>query len=113
VPAEKPGSSAQYYLFVRSGPNQGVPQLEAPMVQDWIDSWVSTKKGTFDFKKVTTSERNAIDGGLEKIRQVRAILSPALRRVTGTLWSHLCPGTGTKSASLCQTVAPHPPRFDS
>lgn len=69
VQAEKPGSSAKYYLFVRSGPNESVPQLEAPMVQDWIDSWVSTKKGTFDFKKVTTSEWNAIDRGLEKIRQ--------------------------------------------
>ena len=70
---EKPGSRAKYYLFVRSGPNQGVPQVEAPDGQDWIDSWVSTKKGTFDFKKVTTSEWNAIDGRLEEIRQTRRV----------------------------------------
>jgi len=89
VQAEKPGSSAKYHLFVRSGPNRGVPQLEAPMVQDCIDFWVSTKKGTFDFKKVTTSEWNANDGGLEKNRQYTS-------RAQTTSFSR-----STKSVSAC------------
>ncbi len=69
VQAETPGSSAKFYLFQRSEPNEVAPQLEAPLMQAWIDSWVSTKKDSFNFKKVTTSDWNAIDRGLEKIRQ--------------------------------------------
>jgi len=69
VQAETPGSTAKYYLFVRPDTNEGALQLEGPLFQSWIDSWISTRKQAFDFEKVTNSEWNAIDHGLQTIRQ--------------------------------------------
>jgi len=70
--AETPGSFAHYHIFVRSDSNEGIPRLQGPLVQAWIASWVASMKETFEFRKVTESEWNAIDRGLGIIRQYTA-----------------------------------------